>query len=225
MGAVLLVLTSHDRRGDTGRHTGFYLPEAAQAWRVFSDAGWRVDLVSPKGGRPPVDGVDDTDPVQRAFLDEVDFSDTPRPDQVNPADYDAVLYVGGLGAMWDFPGNPALARLGAEIHESGGVVAAVCHGPAGLLDIVLPDGRHLVDGRAVAGFTNAEEAAGGMTEVVPFLLEDALRERGGKHTSAPNFEPHVVVDGRLVTGQNPASTTGVAQAVVDLVGVASRVGG
>jgi putative intracellular protease/amidase len=215
---ILIALTSHDRLGDTGRSTGFYLPEAAHPWKVFTDAGYDVDLVSVRGGKPPVDGADTSDPIQRAFLDDAkiaaQLAATPRPQDIDAADYDAILYVGGHGTMWDFPDDQVLAGLARDIYEADGVVAAVCHGPAGLVNIALSDGTHLVDGKNVAAFTNGEEAAVGLTDVVPFLLQSVLEERGAKHTGAPNFEAHVVVDGRLVTGQNPASATGVAEAVV-----------
>jgi putative intracellular protease/amidase len=218
---ILFVLTSHDRLGDTDEATGFYVPEAAHPWQVFTEAGYRVRMLSPRGGPAPWTGVDRSDPAQRAFLDDPDvaaaLADTLTPDQVDPADYAAIYFVGGHGTMWDFPGNEALARITAAIHEAGGVVSAVCHGPAGLLDVVLSDGRLLVDGRQVAAFTNSEEDAVGKTHIVPFLLQTALAERGAKHSAAPDFESHVVVDERLVTGQNPASATGVAQAVVRIL--------
>lgn len=217
-GRALIVLTSHDRLGGTGRSTGYYLPEVAHPWQVFTDAGFTVDLVSVRGGEPPVDGLDPDDPVQRKFLDDPDMSvkvkNTPTPGEIDPSRYDIVLYAGGHGVMWDFPGNAELAAIGRQVYERGGVVAAVCHGPAGLVDLTLSDGTHLVDGRRVAAFTNDEEAAVGLTEVVPFLLADRLVERGATHVPAPNFEANVVVDGRLVTGQNPASAVGVAEAAL-----------
>jgi putative intracellular protease/amidase len=218
---ILIALTSHGELGSTGRSTGFYLPEAAYPWKAFTDAGYTVDLVSVQGGRPPMDGIDPSDPVQQAFLDDpqmsVKLENTPRPDQVNPTDYDAILYAGGHGAMWDFPDSTRLAEIARDIYESNGVVAAVCHGPAGLVNIVLSDGRYLVDGKEVAAFTNDEEAAVGLTEDVPFLLQTRLEQRGAKHSGAPNFQPWVVRDGRLVTGQNPASTTDVAVQVLTIL--------
>lgn len=219
--AVLLALTSHGQLGDTGRKTGFYLPEAAHPWHVLTAAGYRVDLMSIQGRRPPLDGEDLSDPIQRAFLADpqmaAQLADTRRPDEVDPADYDAILYVGGHGTMWDFPGNTRLAEITRDIWEAGGAVAAVCHGPAGLVDITLSDGGHLVDGKNIAAFTNAEEDAVGLSGVVPFPLQTRLEERGAKHTAAGNFEPHVVVDGRLVTGQNPASATGVGEALAKVL--------
>lgn len=218
---ALVVLTSHDELGDTGRTTGYYLPEVAHPWRVFTDAGLTVDLVSVGGGEPPVDGVDRDDPVQRDFLADAAMTaalaTTPTPAEIDPSRYDVVLYAGGHGVMWDFPGNSSLATIGRRVYEAGGVVAAVCHGPAGLVDLTLGDGSYLVAGRRVAAFTNAEEAAVGLTEVVPFLLADRLVERGAEHVPAPEFQAHVVVDGRLVTGQNPASATGVAEAIVTIL--------
>jgi putative intracellular protease/amidase len=218
---ILIALTSHDRLGDTGRGTGFYLAEAAHPWKVFTDAGYGVHFVSVRGGRPPVDGADTADPVQRAFLDDQEvtarLADTPRPGDVDAAAYDAIFYAGGHGTMWDFPGDKDLAGLARDIHEAGGVVAAVCHGPAGLLDVTLTDGTYLVAGRNVSAFTNQEEAAVGLVDVVPFLLQTALEERGARHSGAPDFQAHVVADGRLVTGQNPASAAGVAETVVGIL--------
>lgn len=214
---VLFVLTSHGQLGDTGRPTGFWLAEAAHPWRVFTDAGYPVEFVSIRGGRSPIDGADTSDPVQQAFLDQVDLDRARRVGAADPADYRAVLYVGGHGAMWDFPGNPAVTRLGTEIYAAGGVVAGVCHGPVGLLDLRLPDGSYLLDGKAVTSFTNAEEAEISLATVVPFLLQTALEQRGATHQHAGVFAPHVVTDGRLVTGQNPPSSTGVAESVIRLL--------
>lgn len=214
---VLLALTSH---GDLAglRPTGYYLSEAAHPWRVFVDAGYTVDVVSTAGGEPPVDGVDTSDPVQQAFLDDAEMSakvrSTPRFADVDASRYDAVFFAGGHGTMWDFPDDPDLATVGRAVYEAGGVVAAVCHGPAALVGITLSDGTPLVQGKEVSAFTNAEEEAAGLTDAVPFLLQSRLEELGAKHSGAADFEPHVVTDGRLVTGQNPASATGVAQAVL-----------
>lgn len=218
MGAVLFVLTSHGRLGDTGRPTGFWLAEAAHPWQVFTAAGYRVDLFSIQGGRSPIDGSDLSDPVQKAFLDHAGL-DRARPiDEADPSAYDAILYVGGHGAMWDFPGNQAVTRLGDSIYRSGGVVAAVCHGPVGLLDLTLPDGRWLLEGKHVTSFTNDEEVACGNYDAVPFLLQSALVDRGARHSDAGVFRPSVVVDDRLVTGQNPPSSVGVATETLRLLG-------
>ena len=226
MGKILIVLTSHEQLGDTGRKTGFYLSETAHPWEEFRAAGYEVDLVSPLGGKPPMDGVDLSDKIQQAFLDDESMSAkleaTLRPEGLRAADYDAIFYAGGHGTMWDFPQNPALAGLARDIYEQGGVVSAVCHGPAGLVDITLSDGSYLVDGRTLTAFTNAEEEAAGLTDVVPFLLQDKLASRGAKHLGSPNFTEHVVADGRLVTGQNPASAGATGRAVVEALQSASR---
>jgi putative intracellular protease/amidase len=215
---VLLVLTSHDDLGGTGKKTGFYVSETAYPWRVFSQAGYQVDLVSPEGGEPPQDGADRSDPIQKAFLDDAEMSrkltHTLHPQEVNPRDYAAIFYAGGHGTMWDFPDNAKLAGIARDIYESGGVVSAVCHGPAALVNITLSDGTYLVAGKEVSAFTNEEEAAVGLTRVVPFLLQSALEERGAKHVGGPNFQPQVAVADRLVTGQNPASAGPVAEQVV-----------
>ena len=215
---VLIVLTSHDDLGGTGKKTGFYVSETAHPWRVFSQAGYQVDLASPQGGEPPQDGADRSDPIQKAFLDDAEMSSklthTLRPQEVNPRDYAAIFYAGGHGTMWDFPDNAKLAGIARDIYESGGVVSAVCHGPAALVNITLSDGTYLVAGKEVSAFTNEEEAAVELTGVVPFLLQSALEERGAKHVGGPNFQPQVAVADRLVTGQNPASAGPVAEQVV-----------
>lgn len=218
---ILIALTSHDRLGETGRSTGYYLPEAAHPWKVFTDAGYDVELVSILGGKPPMDGADLSDPVQRAFLDDpkmaAQLEATPQPKNLAAADYDAIVYAGGHGTMWDFPDDQDIAALARDIYEAGGVVAAVCHGPAGLVNLTLSDGTHLVEGKNLAAFTNAEEAAVGLTDVVPFLLQSALEEHGAKHSAAADFQSNVVVDGRLVTGQNPASAAALAEAVAKVL--------
>lgn len=217
-GSVLIAMTSHAQLGDTGRPTGAYLPEVAYPWTVFRDAGLTVDLVSVAGGLPPLDGVYPADPVQAAFLHDAQMSaklhSTPPASAVDPAAYRAILFAGGHGTMWDFPDDPSLQTLARSIYESGGVVAAVCHGPAALVNTTLSDGRRLVEGKEVAAFTDEEERAVGLAEVVPFLLQSRLEGNGARHTGAACFQPWVVADGRLITGQNPASAVGVAAATV-----------
>lgn len=218
---VLLVLTSHAQLGDTGKPTGVYLPELAHAYDVFTKAGAAVDFASPAGGRPPIDGVNDADATSKAFLADravqARLERTLKPIEVNANAYDAIFYVGGHGTVWDLPTNTELAAIAARIYERGGVVSAVCHGPSALLGIRLANGKALVDGKRVAAFTNDEERAVGLDKVVPFLLADELVRRGATHVPAANWQPQVVTSERLVTGQNPASTKGVAEAVVGLL--------
>jgi putative intracellular protease/amidase len=216
MNAILLAMTSHDDLGGV-RPTGFYVPEAAHPWRVFRNAGYAVDLVSVRGGRPPMDGFDADDPTQREFIHLPELTTTPPSAEVDAVGYDAIFYVGGHGTMWDFPDDAGLTRLGRDIYESGGVVAAVCHGPSALVNLTLSDGTYLVEGKEVSAFTNAEEEAVHLTKAVPFLLQTVLEERGAKHVAAANFESQVSVAERLVTGQNPASATRAAEEVVRLL--------
>ncbi|ATL49735.1 type 1 glutamine amidotransferase domain-containing protein [Chitinophaga caeni] len=215
---VLFVLTSHDQLGNTDEKTGYWLSEASHPWHVFKEAGYEMDFMSPKGGMPPVDGKDTTDPVNQAFMNDAKVQEklthTLTPGQVDPKDYDVILYVGGHGAMWDLPNVPQIATIAANIYEKGGIVAAVCHGPAGLVNIKLKDGEYLLKGKTVAGFTNEEEEKRGLGKVVPFLLADKLEERGARHVDAPMWTDHIEVDGRLITGQNPASATSLAKAIV-----------
>lgn len=222
---ILIVLTSHDTLGDTGKETGFYLPEVSHPVAVFDRANFKVDYVSPKGGKAPMIGIDLSDPLNQAFVENPEkmaqVENTKRPDQVNPAEYDAIFYAGGHGTMWDFPNTPELDRIAEAIYDRGGIVAAVCHGPAGLVNLKL-NNQYLVAGKTVAAFTNEEEAAVELTEVVPFLLESTLIDRGATVEKAANFQEKVVVSDRLVTGQNPASAIGVAQAMVKLLTPASE---
>jgi putative intracellular protease/amidase len=218
---ALFVLTSHASLGDTGKPTGFYLAEVTHPYAAFEKAGIPVDFISPQGGAAPLTGMDDADPINQAFLADpikkAALENTRTPDAVNPADYTALFYAGGHGTMWDFPNTPQLDALATAIYEQGGVIGAVCHGPAGLVNIKLSNGAFLVAGKTVSCFTNAEEAAVGLTAVVPFLLETTLIARGATHTKADNFQAHCVVSERLVTGQNPASATQVGQQMVALL--------
>lgn len=218
---VLIVLTSHGTLGNTGKETGYFLPEVSHPEDVFTRAGIMVDYVSPKGGKAPMTGIDLEDPLNKAFLDDADkmaqVENTLKPSQVNVSDYDAIFYAGGHGTMWDFPENESLARIAATLYEQGKVVGAVCHGPAGLVNLKLSNGEYLIAGKTVSAFTNEEETAVELTEVVPFALESKLIERGAKVSKVANFQPHVVVSERLVTGQNPASAAGVAEKMVELL--------
>jgi putative intracellular protease/amidase len=218
---VLIVLTSHDTLGDTGKETGFYLPEVTHPLEAFTKAGLMVDFVSPKGGKAPMVGIDLEDPLNKAFLDDSEqvsrVENTLNPAQIKPAEYAAIFYAGGHGTMWDFADNQELAEIAAAIYEAGGIVGAVCHGPAALVNIKLSDGTYLVANKTVAAFTNEEEAAVGLTDIVPFLLEAKLIERGANFTKVPNFQVCVVASDRLVTGQNPASAAGVGERMVELI--------
>lgn len=214
---ILFAVTSHGQLGDTGKETGYYLSEAAHPWKVLSEAGYEIDFVSPQGGKPPVDGKDLDDDINSEFWNNEEVTqkmkNTMTPGDVNPEDYVAMHYVGGHGTMWDFPNNEGLANIASRIYENGGVVSAVCHGPAGLVNVKLGDGSYLLDGKRANGFTNEEEKDAGLEDVVPFLLETKMKERGARFEKSGIQEKHVAVDGRLVTGQNPASATAVAEAV------------
>jgi putative intracellular protease/amidase len=218
---VLFVVTSHGQKGNTGQPTGYYLPEVAHPWAILTDLGYDIDFVSPRGGQPPVDGVNLADPVNARFMADAvaqqKINNSLTPARVVPSQYAAIYYAGGHGTMWDFADNEELARIAGHIYDRGGVVGAVCHGPAGLVNIRLANGEFLVKDKVVSSFTDEEEAAVKLDQVVPFLLETRLKELGAIHRKSPNFQPHVEVSERLVTGQNPASATGVGQAIAKLL--------
>ena len=180
-----------------------------------------MELVSIKGGEPPVDGLDLEDPVNARYWNDPAFraklSATKRLADLNPKDYAGVYFSGGHGTMWDFPDDEAVQKAARELYEAGVPVGAVCHGPAALVNVRLSDGSYLVAGKEVSAFTNDEEEKVGLTKVVPFLLATKLEERGAKHRPAPDFEKQVVASGNLVTGQNPASAAGVAEKMVELL--------
>lgn len=222
---ILVVLTNHGNLGETGKPTGFFLSEAAHPWEVFREAGYPVVLGSPEGGFAPVDpkSFDLKDSANAGFWEQYggkkgDLSGVPETlalKKADPADYSAIFFAGGHGTMWDFSQSKDVASLAARIYENGGAVGAVCHGPAALIHIKLSDGSHLVKGRKVAAFTNAEEAAVELTEVVPYLLQDELSKSGAVIVPGENFKENAVRDGRLATGQNPASATKTAQLLVE----------
>lgn len=218
---VLIVLTSHERKGDTGEPTGFYLGELTHPLAVFDGAGIPVEIASIRGGEAPVDGVELDDPINARYWQSEDFRkairETRRLDQIDPVKYSAIFFAGGHGAMWDFPDSPAVNTVTRAIYEQGGIVSAVCHGPAALVNVTLSDGRYLIAGKHVSAFTNQEERAVKMDQIVPFLLASKLIEHGALHQPAADWTKKVVVDGRLVTGQNPQSATGVGEAVRDLL--------
>jgi putative intracellular protease/amidase len=219
---ILIVVTSNDRIGETGKKTGYHLGEVSHAWEVFTNAGYEVDFVSPLGGKAPADAVDLSDATNARLWSNTVYrkklEETMRPAQVLPLHYSAIYFAGGHGAMWDLPENRELQDITSLVWKNGGVVGAVCHGPAGLVNVKLEDGAYLLDGRAVNSFTNEEETARGMDKEVPFLLEDKLVERGARFEQSAEFKEHVEIDGRLITGQNPASARGVAQAIVATLG-------
>lgn len=215
---ILFVVTSHGELGDTGKKTGYFLSEVTHPWSVLGEY-YDIDVVSPAGGRPPVDGFDLTDAINRKFWDDPEWqqkmSTTLTPDKVTAGDYKAIFYAGGHGAMWDFPNNRKIAEIAAQIYENGGIVSAVCHGPAGLLPIKMQSGEFLVKGRKLTGFTNAEEDANGTSKVVPFMLQTALTDEGADFQVGEMWSDHVVTDGRLITGQNPMSALSVGKAILE----------
>ncbi len=219
---ILMVLTSHDQLGDTGLKTGFWLEEFASPYYVFEDAGADITLASPKGGQPPIDPKshepDAQTPATERFNRDAAARQalaTTRPlDQVDAEDFDALFYPGGHGPLWDLAEDPASIALIEGFLAAGKPVAAVCHAPAVLRHVKRRDGTSLVSGRRVTGFSNSEEAAVQLTEVVPFLVEDMLKANGGHYACGPDWQSHVVVDGPLITGQNPASSDATAAALL-----------
>ncbi|MNM23861.1 Molecular chaperone Hsp31 and glyoxalase 3 [compost metagenome] len=218
---VLFVLTSHATKGSTGQPTGYYLGEVTHPLAELQAAGIPVEFASIQGGEPPVDGLDLQDAINARYWNDAAFRDavrhTWRLGDVDASRYAGIFFAGGHGAMWDFPGNPDVQRVTREIYEAGGVVGAVCHGPAALVDITLSNGVHLVAGKNVSAFTDSEERAVQLDEVVPFLLASRLEQRGAHHHAAPDWTAKVTVDGRLVSGQNPQSASGVGAAMRDVL--------
>nr|WP_206693494.1 type 1 glutamine amidotransferase domain-containing protein [Glutamicibacter sp. FBE19] len=216
-----MVLTSVSEMGESKEPTGYNVAEASHPWKVFRDSGHFVDFASIKGGQPPRDTVDQDDPIQVQFTTDettrAGLYNTARVGVIDPEQYDAVYLVGGHGTMWDFPDNEGLQKLVGAIYNKGGVVGAVCHGPAGLLDVELHHGLKLLSGKDVAAFTNDEEVAVGKDKIIPFFLADKLAEQGANHIPAENFAENVQVSERLVTGQNPASAAGVAKEMEKLL--------
>jgi putative intracellular protease/amidase len=218
---ILMVLTSHSELGDTGKKTGFWLPELTHPYYEFKKAGYLIDVASIQGGIAPVDpkSFEEPDHANQRFLQDAElmakvFRTLPL-SKIDPTAYQAVVFAGGSGPMWDFPNNEHVNRVAATIYESNGVLSAICHGPAALVDIKLSNGNYLVSGKKVAAFTNEEEEDLKLTHVIPFLLQDKLIERGAKHIYGKPWKENVVVDGRLITGQNPASATKVAKKIIE----------
>lgn len=219
---ILMVLTSHDSLGHTGKKTGFWLEEFAAPYYVFKDAGATITVASPLGGQPPLDPKSDepdsqTEATRRFKNDPAAqqvLADTVRLAPISANDYDTVFYPGGHGPLWDLSNNAYSIHLIESMYAAGKLVAAVCHAPAAFLHAKTADGTPLVKGKNVTGFSDTEEALVQLTDVVPFLVEDMLVQNGGKYSKAADWQPHVVVDGNLVTGQNPASSEPAAREVL-----------
>ena len=220
---ILMVLTSHDRLGDSGKKTGFWLEEFAAPYYVFKDAGANVTLASPRGGPPPLDPKSDEPDAQTAatkrFRADSAAQDalahTLKLASARASDYDAVFYPGGHGPLWDLADDKDSIALIERTYAAGKPLALVCHAPGALRNAKAGDGSPLVQNKRVAGFTNTEEDAVGLTKVVPFLVEDMLKSRGGRYSKAPDWQPYAVTDGNLITGQNPASSEVVANALLE----------
>jgi putative intracellular protease/amidase len=217
-----MVLTSHDKLGNTGKKTGFWLEEFAAPYFVFLDAGASITVASPNGGQPPLDPKsDETDaqtPSTRRFKEDTAaqaaLASTVKLAQVDAVDFDAVFYPGGHGPLWDLAEDAASIALIEAMFAAGKPVAAVCHAPGVLRHVKAPDGSLLIKGRKVTGFTNTEEEAVGLTEVVPFLVEEMLKSNGGLYSKDADWKSYVVTDGLLITGQNPASSEAGAEALL-----------
>jgi putative intracellular protease/amidase len=227
---ILMILTSNDKLGASDKKTGIWLEEFAAPYYAFNDAGANVTLASPLGGQPPLDPRSDapsfqTEDTQRFRADraaQANLASTVKLSSVSADGFDAIFCVGGHGVMWDVAEDAASINLIETMFAANKPVSALCHGSAVFRHTKAPDGTPLVRGKKVAGFTNGEEAAVGLTEAVPYLVEDMLKQNGGIYSKAENFQAHVLTDGNLVTGQNPASSKGVAAAVVNLLSLPSR---
>ncbi len=223
---VLMVLTSHDQLGDTGKKTGFWLEELAAPYYTFKDAGATIVLASPKGGQPPLDPKSDepdsqTDDTRRFHADadaKAHLAATVRLDSVSAADFDAVFYPGGHGPLWDLAEDTHSIALIESFIAANKPVALVCHAPGVLRHVKAADGQPLVNGKNVTGFTNTEEDGVGLTDVVPFLVEDMLKQAGGDYSKGPDWGSYVMRDGLLITGQNPASSAETAAVLIKQIG-------
>ncbi|MEO0790495.1 MAG: nuclear transport factor 2 family protein [Bacteroidota bacterium] len=218
---ILFVLTSHEDMGDTGRPTGLHLGEVAHVYKPLAEAGFEIDFASPLGGDTYIYGVDMNDETTRWFVQNPTvwyrFTHAMTPDQIDANKYAAVYFPGGHGTMWDLPDNELLNQTTANIYDRGGIVAAVCHGPSGLVNVQLANGDYLVSGKRMTSFTDSEETAARAADIVPFLLETKLRARGARFIGAEDWTENVIVDDRLITGQNPASAAGIAEEILRLL--------
>jgi len=221
---ILIVLTSHEDLGNTGKKTGFWTEELAAPYYALLDEGAEITLASPKGGQPPIDPKSEdpsaqTDATRRMAEDKdllTQLSNTKKLSEINPADYDAVFYPGGHGPLWDLAEDETSQQLITDFYKADKPVAFVCHAP-GVLRHVKIDGEYLVKGKNVTGFTNTEEDAVQLTDIVPFLVEDMLKENGGVYSKIEDWHPYAVVDGKLITGQNPASSEKVAEELLKML--------
>lgn len=219
---ILIVLTSHDRLGDTGKKTGFWLEEFAAPYYVFKDAGAKLTLVSPLGGQPPLDPKSDEPEAQTAATErfrndpqaQAALANTGKLSDVRESDFDAVFYPGGHGPLWDLAEDAASIALIEAFDRAGKPFGLVCHAPGALRRVRAADGQPLVKGRKVTGFSNSEEEAVQLSKVVPFLIEDEFKRQGGLYEKGADWQPHIVTDGHLITGQNPASSAAVAEAII-----------
>ncbi len=226
---ILMVLTSHSTLGNTGRKTGFWLEEFAAPYYVFKDAGADITLASPKGGQPPLDPKSDAPEAQTEatlrFKQDTDaqtvLANTLTLSSVSADDYDAVFYPGGHGPLWDLAEDANSIALIEAFYAAGKPVAAVCHAPGALRHTKAADGSPLVQDKSVTGFANTEEAAVGLTNVVPFLVEDELKKNGGKYSKTNDWQPYAVSDGNLITGQNPASSEPAAKLLLQQLSTAT----
>ena len=224
---VLMVLTSHDTLGSTGRKTGFWLEELAAPYYAFKDAGAEIVLASPKGGNPPLDPKSNEPDFQTEFTHRFEadtdamaqLANTVRLDSVSQADFDTVFNPGGPGPLWDLAEDKHSIALIESFFAAGKNVAFVCHAPGVLRHVKTPEGKPLVEGRKVTGFTNTEEEAVGLTHVVPFLVEDELIAKGGIYSKGADWESYVVTDGLLITGQNPTSSAATAEQLLKQLAV------
>lgn len=220
---VLIVLTSHSELGNTGEKTGFWIEEFAAPYYVLADAGVQLTIASPKGGQPPIDpksaAPDAQTPATKRFNDDEELkavlANTVKLEEVNQADYDAVFYPGGHGPLWDLANDPASIALIEDFYRHDKEIAFVCHAPAALVKVKTADGEPLVKGKEVTGFSDSEEEAVKLTDVVPFLLEDELKKLGGNYTKGADWGSYVKKDGLLITGQNPASSEAAAKLLLE----------
>jgi putative intracellular protease/amidase len=219
---ILMVLTSHDQLGSTGKKTGFWLEEFAAPYYVFKDSGAEITLASPMGGQPPLDPKSDEKDFQTAATErfkadkaaQAALAQTVKLSEISPAGFDALFYPGGHGPLWDLAEDRHSIALIETMHAQGKPVSAVCHAPGVLRHAKSPDGSPLVRGKSVTGFSNSEENAVALTDVVPFLVEDELQKNGGNYTKGADWQSYSVSDGNLITGQNPASSEAVAKTVL-----------